>query len=356
MRNREGGMDVRACACMQITNPPRSSGRDITELHEYIVQLVSNINRTYGTPTYQPVHYLERHVPLHERMAFYAVSDCALVTATRDGRLRRRWRCARRALATLHSRAGHHSGQRGWAAGRAGKLGRAGKPRTGMRHALWKAGSALHCMWSWARMRMSLHACMHACRHEPGAVRIRGVPARARHGQRRAPRQHAGGVRCGMPGGQEPGAGRGGAGPIIRGMTKAGVHVRAQAASINSMFRPCAEGSGVCGVCRVCGVLAIAERRHPRQPVERGERGGRHLLSHPGAAAAPAPQRGAVCAEVQIPWTHVPVCGALEAQQAAPLPPAMPAAAAVGFVRLLLLRRRWLHSVCRGCCAWVSGG
>jgi trehalose 6-phosphate synthase/phosphatase len=29
--------------------------------------------------------YLERHVPLHERMAFYAVSDVAVVTATRDG-------------------------------------------------------------------------------------------------------------------------------------------------------------------------------------------------------------------------------------------------------------------------------
>ena len=31
------------------------------------------------------VHYLERHVPLHERMAFYSVSDVAVVTATRDG-------------------------------------------------------------------------------------------------------------------------------------------------------------------------------------------------------------------------------------------------------------------------------
>ena len=31
------------------------------------------------------VQYLERHVPMHERMAFYSVSDVAVVTATRDG-------------------------------------------------------------------------------------------------------------------------------------------------------------------------------------------------------------------------------------------------------------------------------
>lgn len=34
---------------------------------------------------YDPVCYLERHVPLHERIAFFSVADCAVVTATRDG-------------------------------------------------------------------------------------------------------------------------------------------------------------------------------------------------------------------------------------------------------------------------------
>jgi trehalose 6-phosphate synthase/phosphatase len=36
-------------------------------------------------PGYTPVVYLERHVPLHERIAFYSVADVAVVTATRDG-------------------------------------------------------------------------------------------------------------------------------------------------------------------------------------------------------------------------------------------------------------------------------
>lgn len=57
----------------QVTNPARSTGRDITELHTAVTELVENINRKYGRPAsnYLPVHYLERHVPLHERMAFY---------------------------------------------------------------------------------------------------------------------------------------------------------------------------------------------------------------------------------------------------------------------------------------------
>ncbi|KAG2439617.1 hypothetical protein HXX76_004969 [Chlamydomonas incerta] len=70
---------------VQITNPPRSTGRDIAELHRCVLGLVDSINRKYGKGSYQPVQYLERHVPLHERMAFYSIADCAVVTATRDG-------------------------------------------------------------------------------------------------------------------------------------------------------------------------------------------------------------------------------------------------------------------------------
>lgn len=72
---------------VQVTNPPRSTGKDITELHSFVTELVDSINKKYGRPSanYLPVQYLERHVPLHERMAYYSVADCAVVTATRDG-------------------------------------------------------------------------------------------------------------------------------------------------------------------------------------------------------------------------------------------------------------------------------
>lgn len=47
--------------------------------------LVASINDKFGASGYQPVKYLERHVPLHERIAFYSVADVLVVSATRDG-------------------------------------------------------------------------------------------------------------------------------------------------------------------------------------------------------------------------------------------------------------------------------
>ncbi|WIA31619.1 hypothetical protein OEZ86_002503 [Tetradesmus obliquus] len=70
---------------VQITNAPRSSGKELAELHEAALALVARINGRWGSPGYSPVAYLERHVPLHERIAFYTVADVAVVTATRDG-------------------------------------------------------------------------------------------------------------------------------------------------------------------------------------------------------------------------------------------------------------------------------
>ena len=40
---------------------------------------------SFGTETYKPVVWLERPVPLYERIALYSVADVAVVTATRDG-------------------------------------------------------------------------------------------------------------------------------------------------------------------------------------------------------------------------------------------------------------------------------
>jgi trehalose 6-phosphate synthase/phosphatase len=63
----------------------RSSGRDIQELHDYIIQLVERINTKHGHPGYQPIVLIARSVPLHEKIAMYSIADCAVVTATRDG-------------------------------------------------------------------------------------------------------------------------------------------------------------------------------------------------------------------------------------------------------------------------------
>ncbi|KAF6264985.1 trehalose-6-phosphate synthase/phosphatase [Scenedesmus sp. NREL 46B-D3] len=76
---------VRDKSELKITNAPRSSGKELAELHEAAKALVAAINGRWSSPGYQPVCYLERHVPLHERIAFYTVADVAVVTATRDG-------------------------------------------------------------------------------------------------------------------------------------------------------------------------------------------------------------------------------------------------------------------------------
>ena len=48
-----GPMD--GCLLLQITNAPRSSGKDITELHQYILEIVRRINGKYGSDNHQPV-------------------------------------------------------------------------------------------------------------------------------------------------------------------------------------------------------------------------------------------------------------------------------------------------------------
>ena len=69
----------------QVTNPPRSTNRDIVELHTFVTELVEGINRKYSQPAanYTPVHYLERHVPLHERMAFYRCARARVCVCAR---------------------------------------------------------------------------------------------------------------------------------------------------------------------------------------------------------------------------------------------------------------------------------
>ncbi|GBF93527.1 hypothetical protein Rsub_06660 [Raphidocelis subcapitata] len=55
---------------------------DIMEQEQSFIQDSPQFNPPKG---YEPVHYVERHVPLHERIAFLAAADAAVVTATRDG-------------------------------------------------------------------------------------------------------------------------------------------------------------------------------------------------------------------------------------------------------------------------------
>ncbi len=46
---------------------------------------VAAINAKYRQPGYEPVVWMERAVPLYERIALYSIADVVVVTATRDG-------------------------------------------------------------------------------------------------------------------------------------------------------------------------------------------------------------------------------------------------------------------------------
>jgi trehalose 6-phosphate synthase/phosphatase len=70
---------------VQIANPARGRGKDIDELQNEAYTIAQRINDDYGCEGYTPVVLVERHVPLHERIAYYTVAECCVVTAVRDG-------------------------------------------------------------------------------------------------------------------------------------------------------------------------------------------------------------------------------------------------------------------------------
>lgn len=70
---------------IQVTSAPRAPGKDVEDLHAYALSLVEAINTRFGEDGYQPVVWLERPVPLYEKIALYSIADVAVVTASRDG-------------------------------------------------------------------------------------------------------------------------------------------------------------------------------------------------------------------------------------------------------------------------------
>lgn len=70
---------------VQILNPARGRGRDVLEVQEEISVTTERINESFGNERYQPVELVQRHVPLYERVAYYTIAECCIVSAVRDG-------------------------------------------------------------------------------------------------------------------------------------------------------------------------------------------------------------------------------------------------------------------------------
>ncbi|KAK4358226.1 hypothetical protein RND71_023836 [Anisodus tanguticus] len=70
---------------VQIVNPARSSGKDVQEAKRETYSTAERINQIYGRSNYEPVILIDRPVPHSEKTAYYAVAECCVVNAVRDG-------------------------------------------------------------------------------------------------------------------------------------------------------------------------------------------------------------------------------------------------------------------------------
>ncbi|KAJ3703980.1 hypothetical protein LUZ61_007685 [Rhynchospora tenuis] len=70
---------------VQIANPARGRGRDLEEVQAEIRDSCKRINEEFGQDGYNPVVFIDRDVSSVERIAFYTVAECVVVTAVRDG-------------------------------------------------------------------------------------------------------------------------------------------------------------------------------------------------------------------------------------------------------------------------------
>ncbi|HEY0900123.1 MAG TPA: bifunctional alpha,alpha-trehalose-phosphate synthase (UDP-forming)/trehalose-phosphatase [Sphingobacteriaceae bacterium] len=65
--------------------PSRDTVPQYKELHDEIDKLVGNINATYRTQSWHPIHYFYRSFDIHTLVALYRLADVALITPMRDG-------------------------------------------------------------------------------------------------------------------------------------------------------------------------------------------------------------------------------------------------------------------------------
>lgn len=70
---------------VQIMNAPRSQGKDIQEVQNEINKVANEINRKHGKPGYQPIVCVNGPVSFQDKVAYYAISECVVVNAVRDG-------------------------------------------------------------------------------------------------------------------------------------------------------------------------------------------------------------------------------------------------------------------------------
>ncbi|RWW59137.1 hypothetical protein BHE74_00033991 [Ensete ventricosum] len=70
---------------VQIANPARAHGKDLKEIQIEIEESCERINKAFGHGGYSPVVLIDRTISAVEKIAYYTVAECVVVTAVRDG-------------------------------------------------------------------------------------------------------------------------------------------------------------------------------------------------------------------------------------------------------------------------------
>jgi trehalose 6-phosphate synthase/phosphatase len=70
---------------VQIANPARGRGKDLESMQAEIQESCERINGEFGQSGYSPVVFVDRDVSSVEKIAYYTIAECVVVTAVRDG-------------------------------------------------------------------------------------------------------------------------------------------------------------------------------------------------------------------------------------------------------------------------------
>lgn len=70
---------------VQIANPARGKGIDLEEIQAEIQESCNRINEKFGKNDYKPIVFIDRPLSHGEKIAYYSIAECVVVTAVRDG-------------------------------------------------------------------------------------------------------------------------------------------------------------------------------------------------------------------------------------------------------------------------------
>ncbi|GAY48453.1 hypothetical protein CUMW_111760 [Citrus unshiu] len=70
---------------VQITNPARSSGKDVQDLLSDTNRIAEEINRNFGKPGYEPIVIIKEPLSTQDKVPYYAIAECCVVNCVRDG-------------------------------------------------------------------------------------------------------------------------------------------------------------------------------------------------------------------------------------------------------------------------------